>query len=150
MSGGWDCNVHFWDIREKKSIASFFGPSVSGDSLDYKGGVIIAGSYRSKDQLQLWDYKSKKMIKELDWKYGKKTEGAYIYSAQWSKFDRETAIAGCSGINEVTIFDAKDEFKNVSTISNLKKGCFTVDYANNSNKFAFSGGSGIVYIMNLS
>lgn len=51
LSSGWDCNVHLWDIREKKSVAAFYGPSMSGDSLDYKDGLILTGSYRNDKQL---------------------------------------------------------------------------------------------------
>jgi len=51
ISAGWDSNVHIWDIREKKSVGCFYGPSVSGDSLDYKNGTILSGSYRNKEQV---------------------------------------------------------------------------------------------------
>ena len=59
LSCGWDANLLIWDIREKKSVGAFYGPSTSGDSLDYKNGVILTGSYRNKDQLQIWDFKTR-------------------------------------------------------------------------------------------
>ncbi len=38
LSSGWDSNVQIWDIRKKGSVGCFYGPSISGDSLDYKNG----------------------------------------------------------------------------------------------------------------
>lgn len=45
ISGGWDSVVHIWDVREGKSIRHFLGPHISGDSLDYQDGKILAGCY---------------------------------------------------------------------------------------------------------
>jgi len=47
ISGGWDSNIHIWDMRTGKSTAVIYGPSLSGDSLDEKDGLILAGSYRN-------------------------------------------------------------------------------------------------------
>jgi COMPASS component SWD3 len=38
ISGSWDTNVTVWDIREKKSVGSFIGGRIAGDSIDYKNG----------------------------------------------------------------------------------------------------------------
>jgi len=38
ISGGWDANIHVWDTRTEKSIGSFFGPKIGGDTIDYKNG----------------------------------------------------------------------------------------------------------------
>ena len=51
MSGGWDSNLLIWDMRVGESVGSLFGPNLSGDSIDYKDGQVLTGSYRSKDQL---------------------------------------------------------------------------------------------------
>ncbi len=55
LSGGWDNNLLLWDIREKKSVGTILGPKISSDTIDYKDGLVLTGSYRVKDQLQLWD-----------------------------------------------------------------------------------------------
>lgn len=56
LSGGWDTNVIFWDLREKKSIRSFLGPKICGDAIDYKNGKILTGANRAKSQLEVWDF----------------------------------------------------------------------------------------------
>lgn len=45
LSGGWDGMIFLWDIRDNKPVKSLSGPKISGDSLDYKNGTILAGSY---------------------------------------------------------------------------------------------------------
>lgn len=58
ISGGWDSVIHIWDIREGKSIHSFYGPHIAGDALDFKGFKILAGCYSAKEQIQLWDMRN--------------------------------------------------------------------------------------------
>lgn len=62
ISGGWDSVVHIWDIREGKSVRHFYGPHISGDSIDYQNGRILIGCYSPKDQLQVWNFTSAKKI----------------------------------------------------------------------------------------
>lgn len=54
LSGGWDSKIRVWDIRSQEPALSFYGPHISGDSLDEKGGLVLTGSYRNEDILQLW------------------------------------------------------------------------------------------------
>lgn len=49
LSGGWDMNIHFWDQREKKSVKSILGPIISGETIDFKNGVILTGSNAAKN-----------------------------------------------------------------------------------------------------
>ena len=39
--------IFIWDIRMKKLAGGIFGPSVCGDSVDYKNGQILTTSYRN-------------------------------------------------------------------------------------------------------
>eukprot|EP01017_Pseudomicrothorax_dubius_P010530 TRINITY_DN13774_c0_g1_i5.p1 TRINITY_DN13774_c0_g1~~TRINITY_DN13774_c0_g1_i5.p1 ORF type:complete len:365 (-),score=62.76 TRINITY_DN13774_c0_g1_i5:167-1261(-) len=148
ISGGWDNTIQIWDIREGKSVGSIYGASISGDSLDYSKGTILTGSYRNKDQLQLWDLGERKLIETLDW--GSNFDSAFIYGAQFSKNDGQYIIAGCVGNNQVRVFDRTQRNKAAFSIEGSSKGIYTVDFANNSSNFVFGGGEGIVYYMNLS
>lgn len=67
LSGGWDGAVFIWDVREKKYQAAFAGPNVSGDSIDTKDNVILIGSHRAKESLELWDFGKQKRICPVDW-----------------------------------------------------------------------------------
>jgi hypothetical protein len=43
------------------------GPHISGDSLDYQDGKILAGCYSAKDQLQIWNFTTCKKVEQIDW-----------------------------------------------------------------------------------
>lgn len=62
ISGGWDSVIHVWDIRHAKSVKSFYGPHLAGDSLDYRNNVILTGCYAAKDQIQTWDIRNFQQI----------------------------------------------------------------------------------------
>ena len=150
LSGGWDNSVYFWDIRDGKSFGSIFGPAVSGDAIDIKGTQILTGSWRNKDQLELWDFGSRKRISGIEWEPGYSIENAYIYACQFSRNNNDTILAGCSNLNEVKAFDRKDPTKVVGKITNLSKGVYSVDYANNMDLFAFCGGDGRAHTVQIS
>jgi WD40 repeat protein len=67
FTGGWDSTVRLWDVRVPETyVRKFAGPCVSADSLDLKGDVLLAGNYSNKDIVQLWDFKSGELIKNVD------------------------------------------------------------------------------------
>ena len=55
----------------------------------------------------MWDFKTRKLIREIDWESGKKYENAYIYAIQFSKADNNTILSGCCGLNQVRLFGNK-------------------------------------------
>ena len=149
VSGGWDNILYFWDTRTEKSFASIPGPNVSGDALDIKGKHILTGSWRNKDQLELWDLNMRKKLTTIDWSYGENISDAFIYSCQFSKLNDETIVAGCSNRNEVKIFDRLVDNRDFGKITNLTKGTYSVDYANKSEMYSFCGGDGRVHLIQI-
>lgn len=149
ISGAWDNTVYFWDVRDGKSYASIYGPAISGDALDIKGNTILTGSWRSKEQLELWDFASRKRISTVEWEAGSNVENAYIYSCQFSRANNDTILAGSSKLNEVRIFDRKNGNKNIAKITHFSKGVYSVDYAHTMDLFAFCGGEGRVHVVQI-
>eukprot|EP01016_Furgasonia_blochmanni_P040462 TRINITY_DN5166_c0_g2_i1.p1 TRINITY_DN5166_c0_g2~~TRINITY_DN5166_c0_g2_i1.p1 ORF type:complete len:360 (+),score=25.66 TRINITY_DN5166_c0_g2_i1:272-1351(+) len=141
MSAGWDGSLHIWDTRQEKHVGSIFGVAASGDSVDYKKGIVLTGSYRNKDQVQLWDFASRQLISTINWTESNSlNELAYVYCVQFSKYADELVASGCSGLNEMRVFDRLYFNKSVGVVQEMKKGCYTLDWANNSNRLVFGGG----------
>ncbi|KAM3132220.1 hypothetical protein pb186bvf_015680 [Paramecium bursaria] len=149
MSGGWDGNVLIWDLREEKSIGNINGPNLTGDALDYKNGQILTGSYRTNDQLQLWDFKQRTLISEIKWDPEKDLNDYYIYSCQFSKINPDTIMAGSSGRQELKIFDTQNGYQPCVYVEDIQEGIYAVDYGNKTNRLAFGGGEGVVYVCSL-
>lgn len=98
MSGGWDSVVHLWDLRQGRSAHHFYGPNVSGESLDYENGLILAGCYAASNQIQIWDIKSLKKLEEIDWS-GNIDDAEYVYCASFNRRDPLYFGAGSTGSN---------------------------------------------------
>jgi COMPASS component SWD3 len=67
VSGAWDSVIHVWDIRQAKSVKSFFGPHVAGDSLDFQDNTLLIGCYAAKNQLQFWDMRTWEQTEAINW-----------------------------------------------------------------------------------
>lgn len=97
----------------------------------------------------MFDLRTRLLIEEIDWEYDKSIKGTYIYTAQFSKKDNNTIIAGCCGKDEFKIFNREDDCRSMLTISHINKGCYTSDHGNVSDLIAFSGGGGLVYVLTM-
>lgn len=147
ISGGWDDSVFFWDTRDQKSCGSLLGASISGDSIDFHRGQVLTGSYRSCDQLQLWDFGTKKLVKTIEYEKDNPNINALIYGAQFNKLNGNSILVGSTGNNEVRIFENEGEYKPLGIVNNLVKGCYSVDFGNKNKIFAFGGGDGVIYVI---
>ena len=100
ISGGWDQKVIFWDIRQNDGVAHIGGPNICGDAIDIKGNKLLTGSWRSENQLEIWDIRSMKNLSLL--KSG--TDQFQVYGA---KFARKSNffVAGGSECSNIRTFD---------------------------------------------
>lgn len=148
ISAGWDKTVLLWDIRTCQSENYLYGPMICGDSLDYKNGTILTGSWRNEDQLELWDLKMMKRIGVIAWEEFEENirnkSKSYIYTCQFQKAKGNYIIAGSTGNNEIRLFDINKEFKCVDGVKNLEQGVFSLDWANEKeNIFSYAGSNGL-------
>ncbi|KAL0218906.1 hypothetical protein P9112_004559 [Eukaryota sp. TZLM1-RC] len=104
LSSGWDNTVVAWDVRQGSAIRSFYGPHVCGDALSVckRTGLILTGSWRHSEQVQLW-----KSNGELDSTFEidkEHDQNCLVYACQFLD-NGNKIIAGGSGSNIVRIID---------------------------------------------
>ena len=149
LSGGWDNNIHIWDIREGKSIFCMYGHMISGDAIDYKNGVILTGHCSAKDQLDLWDLSTRKLLRHIQWEYGFDSEKMNVYSAQFSKRSDKYILACGSGYNEARVFSKEADYMDFAKVTGFSKGLFSVDFAPLDDSFAIAGADGEAHIIKI-
>ena len=105
FTGGWDNTIQVWDIRTNSPIAisALYGPHICGNSLDVKDNLILSGSWRTHEQIQIWDMRTFKMIKSLRWSLAGDDHQCSLYYAQFIP-NGKYFIAGGSGVNQLRAF----------------------------------------------
>jgi WD40 repeat protein len=107
-SSGWDDTVLIWDTRGAQLVRSVFGTHICGEALCFlnRGRQMITGSWRDKQQLQLWDVGTGKVIRSVTIADPDGENALQIYSLSISK-DEQHIAAGGSGRNCVMFFGTK-------------------------------------------
>jgi COMPASS component SWD3 len=150
ISGGWDNTVQIWDMRKGGAVRSIYGPHLCGDALDLHENTLLTGSWRNKDQLELWDFGSGQKIGEVPWNAGLDRAPCMLYAAQFSRDPAARYIvAGGSGSNEAKVFDRQHGNAVVGTVTGLSRGVFAVDCSPDGTKIAIAGGDASVRILDL-
>lgn len=149
ISGGWDNTVQIWDIRTKRAERSIFGPHVCGDSVDICKGVILTGSWRPQNALQLWDLGTGELIEDIPWHSSQihTSSATLLYCAQFSSGDGRYIAAGGSGSNECKVFDRQRRNEVVGRISGMSKAVFAVDFDPFCSKLAVAGGDTAIRVL---
>lgn len=145
LSGGWDNTVQFWDLRTGNSIRSIYGPHICGDSLDVSvTGQVLTGSWRPEKALQVWDFGTGKLMKDITWASSMGavavTENAMLYAAQFSP-DGSLIAAGGTGTKDARIFDCTADFALMGRIRCGDKGIYSLDFASSSRRLVVAGGT---------
>lgn len=126
FSAGWDDTIYVWDLRVGRSVHSMFGAHVCSDTLDTHGDLLLSGSWRTHDQVQLWDLRTFKQEKVLSWKADRQ---CLVYAAKFHP-SGEFVVVGGSGACEVRMLKVKtgevvgEPLKFDSTVYSL---CFAND-----------------------
>ena len=171
LSAGWDNTILIWDLRTGLAVGSVFGPHVCGDSLDVKGDVILAGSYRPTKQLQLWDWRTQQLVGTVPYRVGldadspsshdlppiaNKPAVCKIYSAMFSKAigiddPNLVAAAGSSATErtgEVRVFARNGDFTPVGRAL-FPKPVYSLDCTRGCRHMAVCAGGPAVQVLQL-
>lgn len=105
ISAGWDDTIQFWDLRTRESPNLIFGSHVMNDSIDAYEYTLAAGSYRTRDMLQLFDIRSHSLICSKTW--GDEGHHTMVNTVKFSP-NGDFVIAGGSGKARVAAFSSKD------------------------------------------
>eukprot|EP00445_Apocalathium_hangoei_P003011 CAMPEP_0203860164 /NCGR_PEP_ID=MMETSP0359-20131031/12271_1 /ASSEMBLY_ACC=CAM_ASM_000338 /TAXON_ID=268821 /ORGANISM="Scrippsiella Hangoei, Strain SHTV-5" /LENGTH=383 /DNA_ID=CAMNT_0050777195 /DNA_START=103 /DNA_END=1252 /DNA_ORIENTATION=+ len=152
VTGGWDNTLQIWDLRRGHAVRAIFGPHVCGDAVDIAqdGETILTGSWRVDKQLQLWDFRSERLMETIPWRTGASlAQPCMVYAAQFSKTGSRLIAAGGSGANEAKIFDRQGGSV-VGNVLGLTRACYSVDFSNSGSMLALAGGDGCVRIVSVS
>ena len=103
FSAGWDDSIYVWDLREGRSVLSMFGAHVCSDTLDFHGDTLVSGSWRTHDQVQLWDIRNFKQKRVLNWKAERQ---CLVYATRFHPSGEFVAVGG-SGACEVRLLNVK-------------------------------------------
>jgi COMPASS component SWD3 len=129
LSGGWDNTIQIWDVRCGHSVRYMYGPHICGEALDICENEILSGSWRTTNQLELWDFGSGQKIQDIPWILSDDDKRCEIYAAQFSKEGRgKYIVAGGSGANEARVFDRSTGFSVVGAIQGFSSAVVSVDF----------------------
>jgi len=129
LSGGWDNNVIVWDIRNKAPVISFFGPHVCGESIDISGHRIVTGSWRTNDQIQVFDIRTAKLLNSTKWNIYNNDQCMINFLKVLP--NKNSFVAGGSGTNEMRVFSL-DTLKSLSSPITFKSKPFSLAVAKDS------------------
>ncbi|XP_012940293.1 guanine nucleotide-binding protein subunit beta-like protein [Aplysia californica] len=143
VSGGWDNHIKIWDTRDNEGIKrNIRGPHICGDSIDMKDNNILTGQWTALHALQLYDYTSGKVVKEINYPH---KDGAFLYAASY--VNDNTVMGGGSGTNSLEVVEI-DTNRHVGGYK-LAGPVQAADSANNGRIIAVGGAAPLFTILKL-
>ncbi len=145
VSASWDMTVKVWDLNSGTVARSIFGPEVTGEALDVSGDVVITGSHRSKEALQLWSLSYGKLIDTVEWDPEKPGDSSQIFSAEFEKGGNRFIVACGSGRNEARVFEkgTSKPYTFSCGVLDLPSACSSIDVSSKENLIAVGSCDGI-------
>ena len=129
------------------------GPKIGGDSIDMHGDMIVTGSDREDDIMQLFSISQQVRVFTFDYspKNIKKVNDGYVLATRFSP-DGKFIITGGAGWNEVKIFandsDSTALFSPVVESYRLPTPVFSIAVNPTRNEFAVGQENGNVHMVN--
>lgn len=151
-SGGWDNTVQFYDVRAGSITSSIYGPHICGDAIDTQGDYLLTGSWSVDNQLQIWDLRTLKLLQNVNWEKDVPFNSTYVYTAQFSKNPKNANLFGVGGSNNnnFRVFENHSDDKLPQITSKyMASSCYTVDFSNNGDMFAYGSGDGNIRILKI-
>lgn len=148
VSGSWDMTVKVWDLSSGTVVRSIFGPEVAGDAVDVCGDLLLTGSHRPKQALQIWSLSYGKLITTIDWDPVAQADSSLVFSAQFEKNGNRLIAACGSGRNEARVFEKSAERQYVLScgVVGLPSPCSCLDLSARENLLAVGCCDGICRI----
>lgn len=80
---------------------------ISGDALDVYDDLIVTGSNRNKEVVQIFSLSHRELIHSIEWETSsrKDIETGFAFATRFSKPNPHFIVAGGGGKNEVKIFE---------------------------------------------
>nr|XP_033795413.1 serine-threonine kinase receptor-associated protein-like isoform X2 [Geotrypetes seraphini] len=146
LTGGWDNSIKIWDKRMAKEARRVInGPHICGPGIDIKDNKILTGSWVARNALQLWDYRSAQLEKNIPFP-GRLFHGEFLYAAKFC--NKNVVIAGGSGTYSACAVDYKTD-RILGEVSLMNKTVQTLDVACHGKVVAVAGVGGNLHIAEL-
>jgi len=145
MSGGWDNCVLMWDLRSKNCFRSIFGPHIAGQTIDIQNDIIVTGSWRVRNTIQMFEFSTGKAIKSnIVW-----SPSPMIYAVSYSPSLEGVIAAAGTGINSMRIINTNNGRKSSSLQLKNQAGIYCLDWEPKGNTVAFAGQSSDITLVTL-
>ena len=140
LSGGWDNTIQCWDLRTSTASQVFQGPHSCGDSIDVYQNTVIAGSWRTHDQLQMFDLRTGKMEKCVRWALLGDDRQCQIYTTKFLP-DGKHFIAAGTQTNQGRIYSV-ESFSFIGSSINFIGGCYCCSISKDGKRVVFGTSQG--------